>query len=67
MRFDCGSGGSVTVTVTCEGVLTPPAPEQTSVYVFVEESTPVLSVPERDLAPLQSPEATHESALVDVQ
>ena len=70
---DAGDAVNVTVgrgripTVTAAGTLTPPAPAQVSEYPLATLSGPVLWLPLAASAPLQLPDAVHESAFVEFQ
>ena len=63
-----GGGTSTPTTVTVADLPSvPPSPEQFKVYVLLKVKAPVLWLPLTALAPLQSPEAVQEVALLELQ
>jgi hypothetical protein len=64
-----GNGGVALTTTLAERVIEPPAPVQVreNEYVLTEPSVPVDCEPLVALLPVQSPDAAHEVALVELQ
>jgi hypothetical protein len=59
-------GRGRTLTVAATGAVMPPGPEQVSEYAVVAVRGPVLWLPLVASAPLQPPEAAHETALTEL-